>query len=113
MPTKYSAEESYTLGTKLAVDGKYEESAIYLKSAAERKFLPAQWDYALFLYRMGPKDLQDPLEAYGWFSVVYARDPISYKYAEKHLKNLEMSFSDVELMESKAIAEKYIGEYSL
>ena len=112
IPLHLTPQESYTLGVRKAVDGNYEQSKQLLESAAERKFLPAQWDYAIFLKGMSPEEFQNPVEAYAWFSVVYQRDPINYKLAAKHIERLENRLTEAELSISKMLAEKYIRDYS-
>jgi len=96
----------------MAVDGEYELAGTYLETAAKNSYLPAQWDYAMYLKSMSPVEFQDHTKAYAWLSVVRTRDSEQNAFAKEHMEDLEKSLSSAELATAKEMARRYISTYA-
>jgi len=82
-----------------------------LEEAAKQGYLPAQRDYAKFLYDEAPPEIRDPIRAYGWLAAVRAYNIREYQELAPIRAILRRGLTGTEFAEAEALEAAYPGLY--
>ncbi|GBF30233.1 secretory immunoglobulin A-binding protein EsiB [bacterium MnTg04] len=97
-------------GVEYAANGDFQSAQKYLCEAAELGYYTAQVECG-YVLESSPAPVQNPVEAYVWFSVVIAREGTDTAFAAERREAIRAKLTASEIVEAELRAEEFISKH--